>query len=236
MRIPELFSFLRELKSHNNKEWFEKNKADYQELRKEFIGFVSTVLESLSKLDARFGQMEASKSIFRINRDVRFSKNKDPYKTNFGMNLNLTGKKEEFCGFYLHLEPLPTPCLTYTWGETEDYTVDIQDAPFNSYVWTGATSNNYATASNWTPSRTLANFNDKLTFNSTSPISITNVQNEEIRVLEVTNGTILNLTGASGSALVARDTLSLGNGSRIRNVNSFSLFQIQLLMIRTITG
>ena len=105
MRIAELFSFLRELKSHNNKEWFEKNKADYQELRKEFIGFVSTVLESLSKLDARFGQMEASKSIFRINRDVRFSKNKDPYKTNFGMNLNLTGKKEEFCGFYLHLEP-----------------------------------------------------------------------------------------------------------------------------------
>ena len=124
---------------------------------------------------------------------------------------------------YVEQGVLPTPCLIYTWGETEDYTVDIQDAPFNNYVWTGATSNNYATASNWTPSRTMANFNDKLTFNSTTPISITNVQNEEIRVLEVTAGTILNLTGTSGNALMARDTFDLGNNARIRNSNNFTV-------------
>jgi hypothetical protein len=69
----------------------------------------------------------------------------------------------------------------------------------------------------------LANFNDKLTFNSTTPISITNVQNEEIRVLEVTTGTILNLTGASGSVLSARDTFSLGNNARIRNSANFTV-------------
>jgi hypothetical protein len=122
---------------------------------------------------------------------------------------------------YAEVGALPTPCLTYTWGETEDYTVDIQDAPFNNYVWTGSTSNNYATASNWTPSRTLPNSNDKLTFNSSA--SITNVQNENIRVIEVANAAVINLTGASGSALMAKDTVSLGNGSRIRNSTNFTV-------------
>jgi uncharacterized protein (TIGR02453 family) len=71
----------------------------------DFQEFISSVLLDLSILDTRFASMNASKCIFRINRDIRFSKNKDPYKTNFGMNLNLSGSKEFFCGFYLHLEP-----------------------------------------------------------------------------------------------------------------------------------
>ncbi|MFY8021140.1 MAG: DUF2461 domain-containing protein [Bacteroidia bacterium] len=105
MRVQDLFIFLNKLKEHNTKEWFDAHKTEYQLLRSEFIDFTSIVLENLSRIDDRFSQMQASKCIFRINRDIRFSKNKDPYKTNFGMNLNLTGRKEEFCGFYLHLEP-----------------------------------------------------------------------------------------------------------------------------------
>jgi uncharacterized protein (TIGR02453 family) len=105
MRIPALFQFLSDLKTHNSKEWFDSNRKEYQLLRDEFLLFISDVLIELGKIDDRFAAMNASKCIFRINRDIRFSKNKDPYKTNFGMNLNLSGSKEFFCGFYLHLEP-----------------------------------------------------------------------------------------------------------------------------------
>jgi uncharacterized protein (TIGR02453 family) len=105
MRIPALFQFLSDLKTHNSKEWFDSNRKDYQLLRDEFLLFISDVLIELGKIDDRFAAMNASKCIFRINRDIRFSNNKDPYKTNFGMNLNLSGSKEFFCGFYLHLEP-----------------------------------------------------------------------------------------------------------------------------------
>ncbi len=105
MRLSDLFQFLNELKKNNSKEWFDDNRKEYQELRGEFLVFITEVLLELGKLDDRFSTMNPSKCIFRINRDIRFSKNKDPYKTNFGMNLNLTGNKEFFCGFYLHLEP-----------------------------------------------------------------------------------------------------------------------------------
>jgi uncharacterized protein (TIGR02453 family) len=105
MRILELFNFLNRLKNNNSKVWFDENRSEYQDYRDEFIVFITEILVELTKIDTRFGSLNPSKCIFRINRDIRFSKNKDPYKTNFGMNLNLTGKKEEFCGFYLHLEP-----------------------------------------------------------------------------------------------------------------------------------
>ncbi|MCA0425822.1 MAG: GEVED domain-containing protein [Bacteroidetes bacterium] len=117
---------------------------------------------------------------------------------------------------------LPTPCQAYTWGETEDYSVDIQDAPFNNYVWTGSTSNVYTLPANWSPVRTLPNMNDKLVFNSTSPITITGVATETVRVMEVTNGTIVNLAG-TGNTLSVSDTLSLGNNARVRNGANFTL-------------
>jgi uncharacterized protein (TIGR02453 family) len=131
MRIPALFQFLSDLKAHNSKEWFDANRKDYQLLRDEFLIFISDVLIDLGKFDDRFSAMNASKCIFRINRDIRFSKNKDPYKTNFGMNLNLSGSKEFFCGLYLHLEPentffaggtyLPPPAILQSIRQEIDY-------------------------------------------------------------------------------------------------------------------
>lgn len=131
MRIPALFQFLSDLKTHNSKEWFDANRKDYQLLRDEFLIFISDVLIDLGKFDDRFSAMNASKCIFRINRDIRFSKNKDPYKTNFGMNLNLSGSKEFFCGLYLHLEPentffaggtyLPPPAILQSIRQEIDY-------------------------------------------------------------------------------------------------------------------
>ncbi len=131
MRLSDLFQFLNELKKNNSKDWFDDNRKEYQELRNEFLVFIKEVLLELGKIDDRFSTMNPSKCIFRINRDIRFSKNKDPYKTNFGMNLNLTGNKEFFCGFYLHLEPnnsffaggtyLPPPFILQAIRQEIDY-------------------------------------------------------------------------------------------------------------------
>ncbi|MFY8109712.1 MAG: DUF2461 domain-containing protein [Bacteroidia bacterium] len=131
MRIPALFQFLSDLKTHNSKDWFDANRKEYQLLREEFLLFISEVLIELGKIDDRFSAMNPSKCIFRINRDIRFSKNKDPYKTNFGMNLNLSGSKDFFCGMYLHLEPentffaggtyLPPPAILQSIRQEIDY-------------------------------------------------------------------------------------------------------------------
>ncbi len=105
MNVNGLFAFLNGLAANNDKLWFDANRDTYQQHRKEFILFVDRFIQEASVHDSRLLNLVASKSIFRINRDIRFSANKNPYKTNFGMNLNIAGSKEEFLGYYLHLEP-----------------------------------------------------------------------------------------------------------------------------------
>lgn len=98
-------SFLKKLKKNNNKPWFDANKKEYELAKQDFINLVEDTLKELSKKDIRFGELEAKKCIFRINRDVRFSKDKSPYKTNFGASFIIGGKKSPLAGFYIHLEP-----------------------------------------------------------------------------------------------------------------------------------
>lgn len=103
--IPKIIDFLKRLEKHNDREWFEANKAEYQEHRKNWIVFVQAVIAEIAQFDADVRDLEASKCIFRINRDVRFSKDKSPYKTNFGASISKTGIKNNFCGYYLHISP-----------------------------------------------------------------------------------------------------------------------------------
>ncbi|MGZ3862343.1 MAG: DUF2461 domain-containing protein [Bacteroidia bacterium] len=97
--------FLKKLKKNNNKEWFDKNRTVYEEAKAEFSEIVQDVLNRVAKFDKSMAGMEAKKTLFRINRDIRFSKNKDPYKTNFGSNMSPGGKKSLLAGYYLHMEP-----------------------------------------------------------------------------------------------------------------------------------
>ena len=97
--------FLRALKKNNNKDWFEKNRAVYDAAKKDYLAFVTKVLDSLQLIDPSLEALQPKQCIFRINRDVRFSKNKDPYKTNFGASFSKGGKKIETAGYYFHLEP-----------------------------------------------------------------------------------------------------------------------------------
>jgi uncharacterized protein (TIGR02453 family) len=105
----ELFTFLRELKRNNNREWFQDNKSRYQECVVEPVQSFITDMEPRLALisDSYIADPRANGgSMFRIYRDTRFSKDKTPYKTNVGCQFRHTaGKNAHAPGFYLHLEP-----------------------------------------------------------------------------------------------------------------------------------
>jgi uncharacterized protein (TIGR02453 family) len=97
--------FLENLQKNNNKEWFEKNKKVYELAKQDFINLTASVLNEFAIHDTALAHLEPKKCIFRINRDVRFSKDKSPYKTNFGMSISKAGKSSMAAGYYFHLEP-----------------------------------------------------------------------------------------------------------------------------------
>ncbi len=106
---PALFKFLRELSVNNNREWFQANKARYQEvLQQPALTFISDFAPRLANLSKHFvaDPRPVGGSLFRIYRDTRFSKDKTPYKTNTGIHFRHEAAKDAHApGFYLHLEP-----------------------------------------------------------------------------------------------------------------------------------
>lgn len=97
--------FLRDLKSNNNKPWFDAHRSDYEAARDNFAGFINAVIKEFGKYDPSIAHLTAKDCMFRINRDVRFSKDKSPYKANFGASINADGKKSMKAGYYFHLSP-----------------------------------------------------------------------------------------------------------------------------------
>jgi uncharacterized protein (TIGR02453 family) len=98
--------FLSALKENNNKPWFDTNRKTYETAKKNFAEVVQELIKSIEIFDKDIeeAQLEAKNCTFRINRDVRFSKNKDPYKTNFGASFNKGGKKANSAGYYLQID------------------------------------------------------------------------------------------------------------------------------------
>lgn len=97
--------FLKDLKKNNNRPWFDKNKSSYTTAKENIEEVVGQILKGFDKIDKEVAQLEAKSCLFRIYRDVRFSKDKSPYKTNMGAWMNRGGKKVENAGFYFHCEP-----------------------------------------------------------------------------------------------------------------------------------
>ena len=96
--------FLKALKKNNNRDWFTKNKDKFEEAKKDFHDFVQELINEVAKFDKSISGIEAKKCIFRIYRDVRFSKDKKPYKTNFGASFSKGGKNSPNAGYYIHIE------------------------------------------------------------------------------------------------------------------------------------
>lgn len=105
MLQPTTIKFLKDLKKNNNKPWFEKNKTVYLSAKEDMDQFVQQVIDGLGKIDPDIASLQPKDCVFRIYRDVRFSKDKTPYKTNMGASFNKGGKKVPTAGYYFHCEP-----------------------------------------------------------------------------------------------------------------------------------
>ena len=97
--------FVRDLKKNNNKPWFDAHRKEYDSSKSDFATFIQAVIDKHAKSDSTIKSVQAKDCMFRINRDVRFSKDKSPYKTNMGAYISRGGKKSIFGGYYFHCEP-----------------------------------------------------------------------------------------------------------------------------------
>ena len=100
---PSVFSFLEDLKENNHREWFQNNKTRYQEQYNYALQFADELLIRMKQIDT-IETISGKKSLFRINKDIRFSKDKSPYKTNIGGALTRATKYLRG-GYYFHIEP-----------------------------------------------------------------------------------------------------------------------------------
>ena len=105
MLHPSTLKFLKDLKKNNTKEWFEKNRKAYEAAKEDYSSLVNKVIAQFGKKDESIASLTAKDCLFRINRDVRFSKNKAPYKSNMGASIIHGGKKSNLAGYYFHFEP-----------------------------------------------------------------------------------------------------------------------------------
>ncbi len=106
---PDIFKFLRDIKKNNNREWFQTNKDRFEnDVRTPVLNFIEDFSAPLEKISAHYvaDPKKSGGSMFRIFRDVRFSKDKSPYKTNIGAQFRHVRAKDAHApGFYLHIEP-----------------------------------------------------------------------------------------------------------------------------------
>jgi len=97
--------FFKALKINNNKAWFDEHRKQYEEVKGDFILLIEKIIMGIATFDAPIGSLKAKDCMFRINRDVRFSKDKRPYKNNIAAYFNRNGKKGIGAGYYVHIEP-----------------------------------------------------------------------------------------------------------------------------------
>ncbi|HEY5691254.1 MAG TPA: DUF2461 domain-containing protein [Cyclobacteriaceae bacterium] len=105
MDFSRILKFLKAIAKNNDREWFEKNKAAYLESKQLFEDFAEDLLTELGKFDKDLIGLNPKKLPFRIYRDVRFSKDKRPYKVNMGAGISPGGKMIQEPGYYIHIEP-----------------------------------------------------------------------------------------------------------------------------------
>lgn len=104
---PGIIDFLNQLKQNNNKEWFTANKSLYEKAKADFEVFIKDLFGEIARFDPEISHHDPKSCIFRIYRDVRFSKDKSPYKTHFGAHITPAAQKSDIhtrSGYYIHIE------------------------------------------------------------------------------------------------------------------------------------
>lgn len=101
----ETLTFLQGLEDNNNRDWLQANKKEFEKAKADFAEFVGELIVGISKFDPDVSGLAPDACIFRIYRDIRFSKDKSPYKTNFGAYISPGGRKTNSPGYYIHIQP-----------------------------------------------------------------------------------------------------------------------------------
>lgn len=153
--MKSIIEFLSELEKNNNREWFERNKERYRAVKQRMDAVAEAFIEAIASFDESVKGLSVKDVTYRIYRDTRFSKDKSPYKTWFGVYVCPRGKKSGNSGYYIHLEPsrnfymLCTGAYCPTPGEQksvreefmtegEAFVATIEAAEGFSLVWDGA--------------------------------------------------------------------------------------------------
>ncbi|MES2417221.1 MAG: DUF2461 domain-containing protein [Bacteroidota bacterium] len=106
MLNPKTLNFLTDLTKNNNREWFAEHKYRYEEAKADLFPFIARLIKEFSAIDPQYAaDTEPKKALMRIYRDVRFSKNKDPYKNNYGIAFDVRGYGPHTPSYYLHIQP-----------------------------------------------------------------------------------------------------------------------------------
>jgi uncharacterized protein (TIGR02453 family) len=101
----EILEFLKELDQNNNREWFDANRSRYEKTRARFLDFTANLIFKIREFDDEIPLLNPKDCMFRIFRDVRFSNDKRPFKTNYGSYIARGGRKLGFAGYYFHIQP-----------------------------------------------------------------------------------------------------------------------------------
>ena len=102
--MKQVLRFLHSLSLHNDKTWFEAHKADYLKAKGKVASLAERLIAGIRSFDDSIGPLSVSDCTYRIYRDVRFSKDKSPYKTHMGIFVNRGGKKSGYSGYYFHID------------------------------------------------------------------------------------------------------------------------------------
>ena len=124
MITQSTFDFLSEIKQNNTREWYHANKDRYKEAFGNFEDLVAMLLHTIAGFDDSVLSTEPKNCLFRIYRDIRFSKDKTPYKTWFGAALKQGGRKQIGSGYYIHVSPQQVYLAGGIWHPDKD-TLDM---------------------------------------------------------------------------------------------------------------
>jgi len=103
--MEDILDFLKDLEANNTREWFDQNRGRYDETRKKFLTVAELLIHEIRQFDPDIPVLNPKDCVFRIFRDVRFSKDKLPFKSNYGCYVARGGKKSGYAGYYLHIQP-----------------------------------------------------------------------------------------------------------------------------------
>lgn len=104
MDAKRILDFFNELQANNNKAWFDANRKEYEAVKADFQSFTQELIDGVERFDKRVSGVTVADCTYRINRDIRFSKDKSPYKTHFGAFIAPKGKKSGYGGYYFHIQ------------------------------------------------------------------------------------------------------------------------------------